>query len=336
MELAKGSLDPWQGKSYFENHNCCVWHWPVREGDGFLIGTRCHTTVATLDSSPYDQLLAELSILVVDSLRTNAAVKHNDMQLTPAQLLLILGPSGSVLLDQSPAQLLFQDCEQLEMFLGAGEYSVSDSSSPSTREGHWCGALGVLVSLIEHEPEAPADHFKLRLAVVISLAFASPHPNGWMSQWIAAHDAPGINPIERYDLFVRWAVEEILFDTFVSSTPWAVRHVVGSWAGVEEMIWDREHCRRRRCFCGTVSIAERDNVGGELVHGMVGWKMENPKGVNSLESPAEYYDFKPVTLQLVRESGGVCGQIATFGTVMAQAYCVPAILVSQPGHCAFL
>eukprot|EP00656_Telonema_subtile_P025598 TRINITY_DN2763_c0_g1_i1.p1 TRINITY_DN2763_c0_g1~~TRINITY_DN2763_c0_g1_i1.p1 ORF type:complete len:562 (-),score=87.81 TRINITY_DN2763_c0_g1_i1:144-1829(-) len=53
-------------------------------------------------------------------------------------------------------------------------------------------------------------------------------------------------------------------------------------------------------------------------------------------SGAEYYDYLPVTLQLIHERGGVCGNISKFGTSMAQAHGVPAMPVGQPGHCAFI
>eukprot|EP00915_Cephaloidophora_sp_WS-2016_P005367 GHVH01007096.1.p1 GENE.GHVH01007096.1~~GHVH01007096.1.p1 ORF type:complete len:533 (+),score=46.75 GHVH01007096.1:676-2274(+) len=68
---------------------------------------------------------------------------------------------------------------------------------------------------------------------------------------------------------------------------------------------------------------------------MVSYKLVNDKGV-SVHTGAEYYDFKPVTMDLVYKVGGVCGAQAKFTSKMLQAHGVPAMPVAQPGHCAIL
>jgi hypothetical protein len=102
--------------------------------------------------------------------------------------------------------------------------------------------------------------------------------------------------------------------------------VVGSWSRNEDLLWARENCpashRDRNRFC-------------RAVHSWLPRRKERHDGV-SVHRGAAFYDHKPRTLAILVEYGGLCGAISRFGTAVGQAFGVPALCVTQPGHCAFI
>lgn len=138
-------------------------------------------------------------------------------------------------------------------------------------------------------------------------------------------DGGDIDPLKRYQHYRNAHASGILFDSFSKAAVWELRYVVNSWARDEELSW-------------VVNASDKKNHSQEKI-GEACWMVEyrdvNSKGV-SVQNGPEYYDHKPVTLQLMDEVGGVCGAISKFGTAAAQAFGVPAMPVGQPGHCAFL
>jgi len=51
---------------------------------------------------------------------------------------------------------------------------------------------------------------------------------------------------------------------------------------------------------------------------------------------SQYYYYQPVTLKVLHEIGGVCGAVSSFHSGMCQAFGVPASVIGQPGHAAFV
>ena len=161
------------------------------------------------------------------------------------------------------------------------------------------------------------DGLWLRVAAATALAHTVPVK--------AMADGQEIDPVQRYQYYQNAAASGLLAPSFEKAAVWELRFVVNSWARNEDMAW-------------VLSAMDQKNKSQEKIGEacwMVPYRLENSKGV-SVQNGAEYYDHKPMTMQLMHEVGGVCGAISRFGTAAAQAYGVPAMPVGQPGHCAFL
>lgn len=138
-------------------------------------------------------------------------------------------------------------------------------------------------------------------------------------------DGGDIDPVKRYQYFRNAHASSLLAPSFDKAAAWELRFVVNSWARDEELAW----------VLGAMDPKNKSQEKIGEACWMVPYRGENSKGV-SVQNGPEYYDHKPVTLELMHTVGGVCGAISKFGTAAAQAYGVPAMPVGQPGHCAFL
>lgn len=62
----------------------------------------------------------------------------------------------------------------------------------------------------------------------------------------------------------------------------------------------------------------------------------NSPSVSIHDPSGKYYDYRPESIDVLCEVGGVCGAVSKVGTAVSQAFGVPGMPVAQPGHCAFL
>ncbi len=154
-----------------------------------------------------------------------------------------------------------------------------------------------------------------RLAVATALTFAAPF--GHMA------DGAPVDPTKRYNYFADAYKKGLLFPYFEKGAPWELRYVVSSWARDDDMDWVRAKVDPK--------LKNQESIGDACW--MVPYRDTNAKGV-SVQEGSKYYDYKPMTLQLMVEVGGVCGAISRFGTSVCQAYGIPAMPLGQPGHCA--
>ena len=126
---------------------------------------------------------------------------------------------------------------------------------------------------------------------------------------------------------MKWHEEGVLYKPFEEVTAWHLRYVVGSWQRSDELKWARENA--------LASYRSPDKIA-KVVHKMVKYTRVNDEGTSVHKGAAAFYKGRPMTLQTIHEMGGVCGAISRFGVGMAQAHGVPALLVTQPGHCAHI
>eukprot|EP00929_Paragymnodinium_shiwhaense_P044513 TRINITY_DN22827_c0_g1_i1.p1 TRINITY_DN22827_c0_g1~~TRINITY_DN22827_c0_g1_i1.p1 ORF type:complete len:465 (+),score=48.53 TRINITY_DN22827_c0_g1_i1:241-1635(+) len=134
-----------------------------------------------------------------------------------------------------------------------------------------------------------------------------------------------LDPKERYQTFCRWAEDGSFYDGFRDLSSWEMRYVVGSWCTSQELEWARENvvadCRTNECM---------GKAGGK----MVTYRLENDEG-ESVHGD-NFYGGRPVTLEEMASTGGVCGAVSKFSAGVCQAFGVPAMPVTQPGHCAHI
>ena len=193
-------------------------------------------------------------------------------------------------------------------------------TSGYVQDHKWLEVADLLSKILDLDPEARKGGYRLNLAVAIAITFSTPVRS------FASYDKATIDPLERYQNFVRWAEGDVLFPIHTSLSVWHLRYVVASWATDEELEWARDNVPDE--FKNPAKI-------GEATHKMVAYKEHNPSGV-SIHEGAKFYDDQPQTLARMAELGAVCGGISKFGVAMAQAFGIPATPVAQPGHCAFL
>ena len=193
-------------------------------------------------------------------------------------------------------------------------------TSGYVQDHKWLEAVDLLAKILDLDPEARKGGYRLNLAVAIALTFSS------QVKSFASYNKATIDPLERYQNFVCWAEQGVLFPIHASLSVWHLRYVVASWATDDELEWARENVPDE--FKTTAKI-------GEATHKMVAYKEHNTSGV-SIHEGAKFYDYQPQTLARMAELGAVCGGISKFGVAMAQAFGIPATPVAQPGHCAFL
>ncbi len=201
---------------------------------------------------------------------------------------------------------LLTNREALHTYLGSG---------PLDKEGTVHG-LEVWRDIFRADPQC-REGLWLRVSAAVALAHTVPVKS--------LADGGEIDPVRRYQYFRTAQASGLLFDSFSKAAAWELRFVVNSWARDEELSW---------VVAQTAAKNKSQEKIGEACW-MVPYRGENAKGV-SVQNGAEYYDHKPVTLELMHTVGGVCGAISKFGTAAAQAHGVPAMPVGQPGHCAFL
>jgi hypothetical protein len=201
---------------------------------------------------------------------------------------------------------LLSNREALHAYLGSGPLDKE-----STAHG-----LEIWRDIFKADPQS-REGLWLRVAAAVALAHTVP------VKCIA--DGSEIDPVRRYQYFKNAQSSGLLFDSFSKAATWELRFVVNSWSRDEELAW-------------VVNAVDAKNKTQEKIGEacwMVPYRLTNSKGV-SVQNGPEYYEHKPVTLELMHTVGGVCGAISRFGTSAAQAFGVPAMPVGQPGHCAFL
>lgn len=226
------------------------------------------------------------------------------------KLLTVIGPDNfKEVADKDGAEFLtwlFTNREALHAYLGSG---------PLDKDGTAHG-LEIWRDIFKADPKS-RDGLWMRVAAAVALAHTVPVKS--------LADGGEIDPLRRYQYFKNAHSSGLLFDSFNQAGVWELRFVVNSWARDEELAW-------------VVSAIDPKNKSQEKVGEacwMVPYRLENAKGV-SVQNGPEYYDHKPVTMELMHTVGGVCGAISKFGTAAAQAHGIPAMPVGQPGHCAFL
>ena len=206
---------------------------------------------------------------------------------------------------------LLSSREALEMFLSSGD----------VQDNRWGEATRVLCTLAAKDAsimdERSSDDLPIRLAIATALVFSTPVK--------CMADGSDIDPVKRYQSYLAWDREGLLFSSFHELNAWELRYVVGSWSTDEDLVWARANIKPE--------LKLREKVG-DGAH-MLAYNGANKSGV-SVQAGAKFYDNKPMTMAIMLEYGGVCGAISRFGTSMSQAFGVPAMPIGQPGHCAFV
>lgn len=156
-----------------------------------------------------------------------------------------------------------------------------------------------------------------KLAVAIALVFDQPRLTS------AKHEP--IDPVARYHWFRNADEQGKLLSCFKTETVFGLRHVVDAARSEDELNFALKEVPKK--FRSAQKIAH--------VAYHVHYRPFNSKGV-SVQNGSAYYEYHPITLQIYKQYGGVCGAISKFGSAVSRANGVPSFTVGQPGHCAFV
>ena len=124
-----------------------------------------------------------------------------------------------------PYPLILADPKIMELLLTSGY----------VQDHKWSNACDLINQILELDPEAKQNDYKLHLAVAIALTFST------QVKSFASYDTTDIDPISRYQNFVCWAKGGIFFPIHTSLSAWHLRYVVSSWAEDKELEWAQEN-----------------------------------------------------------------------------------------------
>jgi len=204
---------------------------------------------------------------------------------------------------------ILNDREALEMFMTSGE-----------ADGKYSEALMIFRNLILQDPEIKNKPLHLRLAVATSLVHSEPVPSGACKRNI-------ISWMDRYKAYLKWSQEGALLSQFYTGTAWHLRFVVASTQTDEETIWARKNTPKSKASPSEIGTLNKLKMVTYNNTNKDGWRVGNT---------AKFYYYQPATLKVTHEIGGVCGAVSRFHARMSNAFGVPASLVGQPGHAAFI
>ena len=197
---------------------------------------------------------------------------------------------------------LLQNTKAMDMYLigaaptGLGQREANNYGLP-------VGSLDIWKRIYYADPES-REGLYLRLAIATCL-----NPPGTGNRGAGQAETPA-DPVGRYNHFKSAHKNKELFPSFNNLTVWEYQKVVSSCASDADLKWAREMLNTWRPDL--------------RIHEQV---VNSTSEVWYRKSPVPYTDFKAVL-----EGGGKCGPRSSWAVMICQAFGIPAIGVSQPGH----
>jgi hypothetical protein len=212
-----------------------------------------------------------------------------------------------------------------------------------------------MLRFIAHDPTLtsadPDSELSLRMRLAVGGALANSSPVVLLDSWEVADGKPFdmahalkaglIDPIARYDNYLRWHREGKLFPTFVSLGAWQCRYFFACFQSDADLEWAEGHCKelaRLRDEASRVKPLSIALPGGTIAPNKPDVKYTSERNGRSVHDGKLAFYGKPghVTLKTYHEMGGVCGALSFFASGVANAFGLPARIVGQPGHCAMV
>lgn len=133
--------------------------------------------------------------------------------------------------------------------------------------------------------------------------------------------------ISKYQYYKKAYNQNKLFKQFKELEPWEFKLLFDGRESVSELEWAQEFVSQKKKFkpWNAASVACR----------WIPYREKNSKGI-SVHKGAAFYDFKPISLKIYVEYGGVCGAVSKGAAGFLRSKGVPAYTIGQPEHCAFI
>lgn len=211
------------------------------------------------------------------------------------------------------ARNFVSDVEWMEGFLGSGLMKNGDI------------ALKMLAMLCDHDPQMPASKIYKKLATASALEYAKRRYKPDKDEKAYADDAKEIK--DRYDYYKESHLAGLLNRQFDQLDYWDMRIITGRMLPeLQTAKWLRDNYRLpANQYTGVCWICpyRLHNIWGDSIHGS-----DYFKTFNGL--------FKGGWAQMIRDVGGVCGSLSTFGAQAALSNGLPASNMGEPAHCAYM
>ncbi len=131
--------------------------------------------------------------------------------------------------------------------------------------------------------------------------------------------------IALYSFFEDSHQKKKLFSQYDKLLFWEYAILFGANESLEELAWGQNYIDEK-------NVTEA-RVG--RIYGFIPYRAKNKNGV-SIHQGGAFYDFKPVTLPIYVEYGGVCGAVSKGTCGFFRSKGIPSYTIGQPGHCAFV
>jgi len=197
---------------------------------------------------------------------------------------------------------LLQNTKAMDLYL-IGAVPTGLGQREANNYGLPVGSLDIWKRIYHADPES-REGLYLRLAIATCL-----NPPGTGNRGAGQAEKPA-DPVDRYNHFKSAHKNKELFPRFDNLTVWEYRQMVSSNASDANLKWAREMLNTWRPDL--------------RIHEQV---VNSTSEVWYRKSPVPYTDFKAVL-----EGGGKCGPRSSWAVMICQAFGIPAIGVSQPGH----
>lgn len=133
--------------------------------------------------------------------------------------------------------------------------------------------------------------------------------------------------VARYDFYKKSFAEKKLFPQFITLEPWEFGILFRGRESLEELAWAQEYSSRKKAF--------KAHNAGYAGCSFIPYRMKNKEGI-SVHAGGAFYDYKPISLPIYVEYGGVCGAVSKGAAGFVKAKGIPSYTIGQPGHCAFV
>ena len=132
--------------------------------------------------------------------------------------------------------------------------------------------------------------------------------------------------LERYEFYKKSRNNGDLFKQYDHLNAWEMAILYHHHHNVEDLEWGQRFSKTRNKF--------KSESAGSATQ-FIPYREKNKNGV-SIHAGAPFYDYKPTTLAILNEYGGVCGAVSKGAAGFLASRGVPAYPIGQPGHCAFV
>lgn len=130
--------------------------------------------------------------------------------------------------------------------------------------------------------------------------------------------------LERYEFYKKSRNNGDLFKQYDHLNAWEMAILYHHHHNVEDLEWGQRFSKTRNKF--------KSESAGSATQ-FIPYREKNKNGV-SIHAGAPFYDYKPTTLAILNEYGGVCGAVSKGAAGFLASRGVPAYPIGQPGHCA--
>lgn len=132
--------------------------------------------------------------------------------------------------------------------------------------------------------------------------------------------------LKQYEFYKKSRENGNLFQQYDNLEAWEMAILFHHDRSIEDLTWGQNFSKSKSTFTAKTSGSATQ---------FIPYREKNKNGI-SIHAGASFYDYKPTTLEILHEYGGVCGAVSKGAAGFLASRGVPAYPIGQPGHCAFV